>query len=120
MSSVNYNLKNKGVRLISAETAWVSNKNGKRMLSPKYRFIGKVQMSMPNMVITADDKAKPKYKGNMVAQKNRLCKIKTLRNEKPWIYKLPPHSFNGMRNNGKKENDSHNGYGIVRRSDTTR
>lgn len=64
MSSVNYNLKNKGVRLISAETAWVSNKYGKRMLNPKYRFIGKVQMSMPNMVVTADDKAKPKYKGN--------------------------------------------------------
>ena len=50
---------------------------------------------------------------NMVAQKNRLCKIKTLRNEESRIYKLTPYRSNGMRNNGKKENDSHNGYGIV-------
>lgn len=64
MSSVNYSLKNKGVRLISAESAWVAGRNGKRRLNPKYKFIGKVQMTMPNMVITADDKKKPRYKGN--------------------------------------------------------
>ena len=30
MSSVNYSLKHKGVRLISSEDAWVKGKNGKR------------------------------------------------------------------------------------------
>ena len=40
MSSVNYNLKNKGVRLISSEDAWVKNKNGKVKLNPKYKFVG--------------------------------------------------------------------------------
>lgn len=64
MSSVNYSLKHRGVRLISAEDAWVMGKNGKRHLNPKYKFVGKVQMTMPNMVITASDKDKPKYKGN--------------------------------------------------------
>lgn len=76
MSTVNYSLKHKGVRLISAETAWVSSKNGKRMLNPKYKFIGKVQMSMPNMVVTADDKTKPKYKGNTCDLNNKAkCQI---------------------------------------------
>lgn len=64
MSTVNYSLKNKGVRLIPAEKAWIQGKNGKRRLNPKYKFVGKIQMSMPNMVITADDKKKPKYKGS--------------------------------------------------------
>ena len=42
MSSVNYNLKNKGVRLISAKTAWVKGKNGKLHLNSKRRLcIGK-------------------------------------------------------------------------------
>ena len=30
MSSVNYSLKHKGVRLISADDAWVKGKSGKR------------------------------------------------------------------------------------------
>ena len=64
MSSVNYSLKNKGVRLISAEEAWVQGKNGKRKLSPKYLFIGKIDTKLPNMITTASDKTKPKFKGN--------------------------------------------------------
>ncbi len=64
MSSINYSLNHKGVRLISAEDAWIEGKNGKRRLNPKYQFVGKVQMTMPNMIITASDKGKPKYKGN--------------------------------------------------------
>ena len=64
MSTVNYSLKHKGVRLISADKAWIQGKNGKRRLNPKYKFVGKVQMSMPNMVVTADDKKKPTFKGN--------------------------------------------------------
>ncbi len=64
MSTVNYSLKNKGVRLISADKAWTTGKNGKRRLNPKYRFIGKIQTSMPNFVVTADDRKKPQYRGN--------------------------------------------------------
>ncbi len=64
MSSVNYSLKHKGVRLISAEDAWVAGKNGKHKLNPKYKIIGKMQTSMPNMIVTASDKSKPKYKGS--------------------------------------------------------
>lgn len=64
MSSVNYSLKHKGVRLIDAREAWVTSNNGGRRLNPKYHFVGKVQMTMPNMIVTASDKKKPKYRGN--------------------------------------------------------
>lgn len=64
MSSVNYSLRHKGVRLIDAQDAWVKGKNGRQRLNPKYQFIGKIQMTMPNMIVTASDKSKPKYKGN--------------------------------------------------------
>ncbi len=64
MSNVNYNLNNKGVRLIEARDAWVVGKNGKPRLNSDYQFVGKIEISMPNMIVTATDKAKPKYKGN--------------------------------------------------------
>ncbi len=64
MSNINYSLNNKGVRLVDSKDAWVIGKNGQKRLSSKYSFVGKVEMSMPNMVITASDKVKPKYKGN--------------------------------------------------------
>ena len=64
MSTVNYSLKHKGVRLIGARQAWIVGKNGNKRLNPKYHFIGKVDVRMPNMIVTASDKAKPKYKGN--------------------------------------------------------
>ena len=64
MSTVNYSLRHKGVRLISAEDAWVKEQNGKMKLNPKYQFLGKISMTMPNMIVTASDKQKPKYKGN--------------------------------------------------------
>ncbi len=63
MSNVNYNLNNKGVRLIDAQDAWVIGKNGKRKLNFKYQFVGKMDTKMPNMIVTASDKFKPKYKG---------------------------------------------------------
>ena len=44
MSSVNYSLNNKGVRLISTPEAWIKGKNGKFRLNPKYKFIGKIEM----------------------------------------------------------------------------
>ena len=64
MSTVNYNLKHKGVRLISSEKAWIKGKNGKYHLNSKYRIIGKIDTRMANMIVTASDKSKPKYKGN--------------------------------------------------------
>lgn len=65
MSSVNYNLNNKGVRLITSDEAWVVTKNGKLRLNSKYKFVGKMEMSMPNMIVTASDKSKPKYRGDI-------------------------------------------------------
>ncbi len=64
MSNVNYSLKHKGVRLISSETAWKKGKNGNYKLNDKYRIIGKIDTKLPNMIVTASDKKKPKFKGN--------------------------------------------------------
>lgn len=64
MSIVNYNLKNRGVRLIDAQEAWVTGRNGLYRLNPKYRIIGKIDTRMSNMIVTASDKTKPKFKGN--------------------------------------------------------
>lgn len=64
MSSVNYSLKHKGVRLIDSRDAWIFGKNGAKRLNLKYHFVGKVEMAMPNMIVTASDKKKPTYKGN--------------------------------------------------------
>lgn len=64
MSNVNYSLKHKGVRLLPSEKVWVKSKNGKFRLNSKYGIIGKIDITMPNMIVTASDKAKPKYKGN--------------------------------------------------------
>ena len=58
MSTVNYSLKHKGVRLISAEKAWVKWKNGKYRLSPDYRFIGKFDTHMSNLALSTVDKKK--------------------------------------------------------------
>ena len=64
MSIVNYSLKHKGVRLITAEDAWIKGKNGKMRLNPKYTFVGKIEITLPNVIVTASDKGKPRYKGN--------------------------------------------------------
>ena len=48
MSSVNYSLKHKGVKLIPSEKAWVKGRNGKLKLNPKYHFVGKIDAKMPN------------------------------------------------------------------------
>lgn len=64
MSSVNYSLKHKGVRLIDAQKAWVKTKSGKQKLNTKYSFVGKIDTKMPNMIVSASDKKKPKYKGS--------------------------------------------------------
>ena len=64
MSTVNYSLNNNGVRLISSSEAWIKNKNGTLRLNPKYQFVGTIEMTMPNMIVTALDTKKPKYRGN--------------------------------------------------------
>ncbi len=64
MSTVNYSLKHKGVRLISAENAWIKGKKGQLRLNPKYQIIRKMDTRLPNMIVTASDKKKPKYKGS--------------------------------------------------------
>ena len=64
MSTVNYSLNNKGVRLIDAKKAWIRGKNGQLRLNPKYQIIGKMDTRLPNMIVTASDKKKPKYRGN--------------------------------------------------------
>lgn len=73
MSTVNYSLKHKGVRLIGASEAWITGKNGKKRLNPKYHFVGKIETTMPNMIVTATDKRKPKYRGNTY-DLNRMAK----------------------------------------------
>ena len=64
MSIVNYSLKHKGLRLIDSRDAWIIGKNGQKRLNPKYHIVGKVEMTMPNMIVTASDKKKTKFKGN--------------------------------------------------------
>ena len=73
MSSVNYNLNNKGVRLIDSENAWVRGKNGKYKLNKKYKFYGKIDKTMPGMIVSAGDKTKPKYCGD-VCELNKTAK----------------------------------------------
>ena len=73
MSSVNYSLKHKGIRLIDSQDAWIVDKRGNTKLNPKYKFVGKIDSSMPNMIISASDKSKPKYKGSTY-DLNRVAK----------------------------------------------
>ncbi len=66
MSNVNYSLKHKGgVRLIDARNAWIVGKNGKRRLNPKYHIVGKIDLHMSNMIVTASDNKKPTFGGDV-------------------------------------------------------
>ena len=73
MSTVNYSLTHKGVRLISADKAWIKGKNGKRRLNPDYHFVGKIDTRLPNMIVTASDKKRPTFKGD-TSDLNRTAK----------------------------------------------
>lgn len=73
MSNVNYSLNRKGVRLVSAEEAWVKGKNGKYKLNPDYSFVGKIDLNMPNMIVSTVKGKKPTYKGD-VNELNRTAK----------------------------------------------
>lgn len=78
MSNVNYDLRQKGVRLISAESAWVKGKNGKMKLNPNYRFVGKIDTKIPNIIITAKDNQQPTYKGDF-SSLNSVAKNQTVK-----------------------------------------
>lgn len=78
MSSVNYSLKHKGVRLLGAEKAWVKGKNGKRKLNPKYAFVGRVDTRLSSVIVTASENRKPSYKGNF-GDLNRTAKNQTVK-----------------------------------------
>lgn len=65
MSTVNYSLRHKGVRLVSAEQAWIKGKNGNYHLNPHYKFIGKIDLHMSNMVVSTVKGKKPTYKGDI-------------------------------------------------------
>ena len=65
MSNVNYTLNRRGVRLIAADEAWVRGKNGKRRLNPKFTFVGKINVSMPNMIVSVSDSRKLSYRGDV-------------------------------------------------------
>lgn len=73
MSSVSYELSQKGVRLVPSDSVWVKGKNGKYKLNPDYRFVGKMETSMPNIVVTASDYRKPTFKGD-ISELNRTAK----------------------------------------------
>ena len=67
MSSVNYDLSSKSVRLIPSEDAWLTKK---RLNYKKYQFIGKIDIPMPNMIVSANDKRKPIFKGDVSSLNN--------------------------------------------------
>lgn len=78
MSNVNYDLRQKGVRLISADIAWVKSKKGKMKLNPKYKFVGKIDTRIPNVIITANDNRQPSYKGDF-SSLNNIAKNQTVK-----------------------------------------
>ena len=73
MSTVNYSLKHRGVRLLDARDAWIVGKNGNKRLNPRYHFVGKIDTHMSNMIVTASDRKKPAYRGD-VSELNRTAK----------------------------------------------
>ncbi len=62
MSSVNYSVQTKGAQLVKASEAWKRTRTGKYRLNPMYQFVGRMETSMPNMVITATPTKQPSFK----------------------------------------------------------
>ncbi len=90
MSSVNYSIKHKGVKLVDAQEAWVKGKNGKFRLNTKYHFVGRVEMSMPNIVLTSTQGKQPSY----------VDDVSTL--NKPVKKELVKHFYNEKGKRNKK------------------
>ena len=65
MSSVNYSLKHKGVRLIPSERVWIVGKNGKVKPNPDYHFVGKMDVRLPTFIISMKEDKKPSFRGNV-------------------------------------------------------
>ena len=78
MSTVNYSLKHKGVRLIDAQDAWVKSKNGKLRLNSKYHIVGKIDTRLPSVIVTASDKKQPSFKGDFNSL-NSIAKNQTVK-----------------------------------------
>ena len=53
-------MKSKGIRLIDSSIA-----TGKYRMNSDYVIIGKVETTMPNLIVSASDKRKPVYKGDV-------------------------------------------------------
>lgn len=71
MSSVNYSLKHKGVKLIPSEKAWVKGKNGKPKSKPKYPHFRYYKPSKHPALITAEhSKDEYKYRKVMHSEKD--------------------------------------------------
>ena len=58
---------------MDSQDAWVKSKNGKLRLNPKYKFIGKIDTRMPNMIVSVSDNKKPKFRGSTY-DLNRIAK----------------------------------------------
>ena len=67
MSRVNLSISNKGINLIDSSQAWVKTTKGKNRykLNPKYRFVGRIDSRLPNIIITASDNVQPTFKGDV-------------------------------------------------------
>lgn len=91
MSSVNYSLRNKGVRLIDSSEAWIKGKNGKIRLNPNYTYVGKLSMDMSNMLLSVSDKKKPTYRGD-------VCDLNTVAKNQ-----IINHFFDDRGNRNKKK-----------------
>lgn len=77
MSSVNYSLKHKGVRLLTSKEAWIKGKNGKSKLNPKYDFVGRIDTKLPNAIISTENR-KPNFKGDF-GDLNKTAKNQTVK-----------------------------------------
>ncbi len=57
MSRIDYSIKAKGSKLLSADDVWTF-RGGKYLKNKKYIYYGKIDMSMPNMIISASPQDK--------------------------------------------------------------
>ena len=102
MSSVNYSLNHKGVRLISSEKVWICGKKGKRKLNPDYVFVGKMDLSVPHIIISASENRQPTFKGDF-GSLNKTAKTQVVK-----------HFYD---NKGKRNNKRVAYFGFLKRKE---
>lgn len=61
-TQTSYNRKTISARLIPSSEAWVRTKKGGIRLNPNYDFIGKLDIRMPNVLISPSDSKRPTYR----------------------------------------------------------